>query len=153
MVPELLQPFVGPAIASHKKYFPRGPFVSVILSQLIIESDWGRKVSGAFNYFGIKATENQIAAGKFKLIRTREFISGRYVIEDLEFASYDSIEECFDAHGALLTSPHYARCVAASNVVDYCYALRECGYATAPNYPTALITCITDYDLTQFDGE
>ena len=39
------------AQASHKKFWPRGPFVSVNIAQFGLESSWGTHQSGVNNLF------------------------------------------------------------------------------------------------------
>ncbi len=151
--PRLL-PFVAPAQASHAKFYPRGPFVSITLAQWIDESAWGAVTSGKNNYFGIKATEAQILAGKATQRWTHETLRGVYQKVTDYFADYDSVEDCFDAHAALLCTPWYARCVAAKTPADYAHALWECDYATGiPGHPydSVLIGIMNTYDLYQFD--
>ena len=46
---------IAAAQSSHKKFWPKGPFVSVNIAQFGLESDWGKTQSGVNNFFGIKA--------------------------------------------------------------------------------------------------
>lgn len=151
--PRLL-PFVLPAQASHRKFYPRGPFVSITLAQLAIESAYGRYVSGHNNYFGIKANAAQLTAGTYTTCWTHETLHGQYIKIPQHFADYTSVEAGFDAHAALLTTPHYARCIAAPNPQSYAHALWLCGYATGiPGHPydKTLIDLMNSQDLYQFD--
>jgi flagellum-specific peptidoglycan hydrolase FlgJ len=139
---------------SHVKFFPRGPFVSITLAQYGIESAWGDHMSGLNNPFGIKATANQIAYGAFTACWTHETLHGQYVKVIQKFANYPSLEEGFDAHAILLTTPYYQRCVEAKTPEEYAQALWKCGYATGePGHPydEALIKIIFDMDLKRFD--
>jgi Mannosyl-glycoprotein endo-beta-N-acetylglucosaminidase len=144
---------IAAAQASYRKFqAKRGPPVSVSLGQYALESDWGRKLTGTFNFFGIKANKAQIAAGQFTEKMTHEQLpDGALVAEPQRFANYASIQDAFDAHATLLTSPHYIDCQNAQTVEDYCRALQADGYATAHNYATALFKTINDNRLTQFD--
>lgn len=148
--PRLL-PFIAPARASHAKFFPRGPFVSIILAQLADESAYGTRTSGTHNYFGIKATKAQIAAGDASLIRTREWVNGTYHTETLYFANYPSPEACFDAHSELLTHTWYADCIAALTPQAYAGALHADHYATEPNYAKILIDIMNYNNLYAYD--
>jgi len=144
--------WIEAAIASHAKFYPRGPFVSVDLAQLILESNWGRRTSGKNNYFGIKATPAQIAAGKATEVWTKEQRpNGEVYSIQAYFADYDSLEECFDAHATLLTTSRYMDCENAPTPEAYCYALHADGYATALVYATALIQIINQFNLKQYD--
>jgi len=143
---------IAAAQASHKTFWPRGPFVSVSIAQFGLESDWGKAQSGVNNFFGIKANAEQIATGEFTTRWTKEQDATGMVrtIQDL-FANYASLEACFDAHATLLTSAHYHDCEAAQTPEAYCYALKADEYATAINYPEALIAIINDFKLKQYD--
>lgn len=152
----IIQPYIIEAAqVSHKRFYPRGPFVSVTLAQWILESDWGRYVSGKNNYFGIKANAEQIAEGKFTVRLTHETTPrGQYIKIPQRFADYDTLEEGFDAHAALLTTPHYRDCMMASTPEDYCRALWKDGYATGePNepYDLVLIRIMQGSNLKQYD--
>ncbi len=147
-----LVPYIDPAQATHSKFYPRGPFISIILSQGILESDWFTRPAGINNFFGIKATRAQIASGAATKVWTREFYNGRYVPEDLYFANYPSLEAGFDAHATLLTEPWYQLCIDAKDAFEYARALQACHYATAPDYAEILISIITFNDLTRYDN-
>lgn len=143
---------IAAAQASHAKFYPRGPFVSVSLAQYIVESAWGRSVSGKNNFFGIKANATQVALGHYTSRWTKEQLaSGQIVSVVQKFADYESLEDAFDAHATLLTRPHYAACIAAQSPAAYCIALQEDGYATARNYASTLLEVIEENRLTQYD--
>ncbi len=144
-----LEPFLAPAIRSHAKFYPRGPFISITLAQLILESAWGTATSGRNNYFGIKGHPPTAT-----LRWTHETIAGRYVKIPQWFADFDSIESCFDAHAHLLTTSHYQRCIDAATPDAYAHALWYSGYATGiPGHPydEALIALMRAHNLYQFD--
>ena len=144
--------WITAAQASHKKFWPKGPFVSVTLAQLILESNWGRQTSGKNNYFGIKANSRQIAEGAFTKVWTREQKpNGEVYTIDADFANYDSMEACFDAHATLLTTSHYIDCENAQTPEAYCLALHKDGYATAIAYANALMSLIEQFNLKQHD--
>lgn len=144
-------PVIVPAQSSHHRYYPYGPFVSITLAQWAVESAYGTAMSGKNNPFGIKATPTEIAVGEATKVWTKEFINGQYRNEDLYFRDYINMEQAFNAHAKLLISHHYLLCMRAKTPEAYAYALRECGYATAPNYAGVLLEVIADHDLTQFD--
>ena len=63
MIDPRFLPIIPIAKASHAKFTPRGPFVSIDLAQWAIESGYGTHMSGVNNPFGIKATQAQREAG------------------------------------------------------------------------------------------
>jgi flagellum-specific peptidoglycan hydrolase FlgJ len=150
-----LAPFIAPASASHARFYPRGPYVSITLAQFIIESDWGEIVSGRKNYFGIKARlHNSIPTEPATERWTHETLHGIYQKVPQYFADYPSIEACFDAHAYLLCSPHYQRCVEATSPAAYAHALWLCNYATGiPGHPydQALVQIMDQNNLYQYD--
>lgn len=143
---------IAAAQATHVEFYPKGPLASITLAQWAVESAYGRSASGAFNYFGIKATKAQIAAGQATLKMTREVIDGRSIEEPQYFANYASVADGFRAHGALLAdNAWYRDFQVAPTATAEAEALVKDHYATAGNYATTLIAVIRDYDLTQYD--
>lgn len=142
---------IAAAQASHKLYYPKGPYASVSLAQWALESAYGRAVSGKNNYFGIKATPAQISAGQATVRWTQEFYDGGYRKVEQYFADYPDENGSFDAHAKLLaTSPIYAAAQAAKTVETYVVAMAS-RYATAPNYSEVVIGLIKSAGLTQYD--
>jgi flagellum-specific peptidoglycan hydrolase FlgJ len=146
-----LLPFVVPVQESHKKYWPKGPFVSVTLVQIAVEANYGESPSGDFNLFGVKATKAQIKAGKAKLRMTKEFEFGRFISKTLYFANYGSYREAIDAHSELLIQSWYKECIEAQTPEEYIVALQKEHYATAPNYSEVLLKTLKENNLKQFD--
>jgi len=154
MIDYRFTPIIPIATASHSKFYPRGPFISIILAQWAIESAWGQHQSGRNNYFGIKATHDQVAAGQATIRWTHETINGVYQAMPQYFADYNTIQDGFDAHARLLTTPWYERCIDAQSPQDYAHALWLCHYATGiPGHPydQVLIDLMDQQDLYQFD--
>lgn len=144
-------PIIPQATASHAKFYPYGPFISITLAQWAVESAYGAAMSGRNNCFGIKATPTQINSGGAAIRWTKEFLNGRDVAIQQYFANYPTLEACFDAHAKLLISHHYIRCMAAPTPQDYAMALHYCGYATAPDYAKVLISIMDHNNLYRFD--
>jgi len=67
-----------------------------MIAQWAIESAWCAKPAGHANYSGIKKADRQT---KCCTVTTNEIINGKSVVENLEFAGYDSLEDsCREAH-------------------------------------------------------
>jgi len=116
----------------------------VAVAQFLLESDWGRAGMGnANNYFGIKA-----AAGEPSITRTtHEVIHGQAVTVQAQFASFPTMEACFEAHARLLASnDHYAKARSCDNPCDFANALTGV-YATDPQYGTKLVAIIRSRGL------
>jgi flagellum-specific peptidoglycan hydrolase FlgJ len=79
----------------------------LMIAQWAIESAWGAKPVGHANYFGIKKADRHT---KCCTVTTREVINGKSVVENLEFADYDSLEDSCRDYAWLITSgaPYHA---------------------------------------------
>ena len=73
----------------------------LMIAQWAIESAWGAKPAGHANYFGIKKADRHT---KCCTVPTREVINGKSVVEDLEFADYDSLEDSCRDYAWLITN-------------------------------------------------
>lgn len=69
------------------------------LAQWALESGWGHYSPGN-NCFGIKFYSG--AYGMQKLA-THEYVAGKSCEENLTFATFESLEKCFEKHAALIT--------------------------------------------------
>jgi len=72
----------------------------LMIAQWALESAWGAKPVGHANYFGIKKAGRHT---KCCTVTTREVINGKSVIENLEFADYDSLEDSCRDYAWLIT--------------------------------------------------
>ena len=79
----------------------------LLLAQWALESQWGAKPAGAANYFGIKKASRH---EKCCTVTTREAVNGRSVMQDLQFADYDSLDASCRDYAWLIThgSPYRA---------------------------------------------
>jgi flagellum-specific peptidoglycan hydrolase FlgJ len=66
----------------------------------VIESKWGEKPVGHAKYFGKCATRHT----KWCTVATPEVENGKSVIENLEFADYDTLDDSCRDHGRLITN-------------------------------------------------
>ncbi len=72
----------------------------LMIAQWAIESAWGTKPVGHANYFGIKKADRHT---KCCTVTTHEVINGKPVVENLEFADYDSLEDSCRDYAWLIT--------------------------------------------------
>ena|ERR1051326_8828263 len=79
----------------------------LLIAQWAIESAWGSKPVGQANYFGIKKADRHT---KCCTVRTCEVINGKSVVENLEFADYDSLDDACRDYAWLIThgAPYHA---------------------------------------------
>ena len=138
-------------------YKQTGIAASLQVAQALLETGWGQSVpvdkyTGQFSYnlFGIKGKGT---AGSV-VHNTWEVYGGRTYYVDAEFRAYNSVEESWADHKALLlTKPWYApfRAVMTDPVLG-AHGLRKSGYATDPNYPLKLIRIMNENDLWKLDN-
>lgn len=138
------------AIDGHENH---GIFASVTIAQAILESGWGSSTLSvkAKNLFGIKAFDDW--TGAYVTMDTTEYYNGMRQTISSRFRAYDSFNDSIKDHTKLLLTERYRAVREASNYKDACYALKNCGYATDPNYPQLLITLIEQNNLTQYDNK
>jgi flagellum-specific peptidoglycan hydrolase FlgJ len=78
-------------------------FPELVAAQAALESGWGSRESGRFNYFGQKATRSQ----EGRDVTTQEEVGGRRVKMLQRFRDYNSIDEAISDH-LRLWQPKYA---------------------------------------------
>lgn len=133
---------------------------SLTIAQAILESDWGRSelaVQGN-NLFGIKGNYK----GNSITVKTKEYINGKWITVDAQFAKYPDQEKSVEEHGAFFSSTKW-REDNYSHVfgeTDYKKAVRailppkaKAGYATDNNYDAKIINIIEQYNLSQYDKD
>lgn len=104
-------------------------------AQWAIESAWGEKPVGHANYFGIKRAARHTLSC---MVATREVVNGKSVIERLEFADYDSLEDSCRDYAWLITTgaPYHAAWEQYQKDLDLKGLLAAVArvYATDPTY-------------------
>ena len=132
---------------------------SISAAQAILESGWGKSrlsLPPNNNLFGIKASQDW--TGRVVNMPTREYGSqGSYMI-NANFRAYDSWADSIKDHAAFFSNTEWRRnnyraVIGERNYKQACRALQSAGYATDPNYATALIRLIEQYNLHQWDSE
>lgn len=113
------------------------PHPEVVAAQWALESGWGRKQSGKFNFFGIKAGANEPGT----TVRTREVVGGKDVYINAKFKDYASLEEGIAGRVQFLKQNkryHSAGYTQAKTPFEAAQALQRGGYATDPQYANQL---------------
>ena len=153
---KFIESLIEPSKEVYKKY---GILPSVLISQAILESDWGRSdlASKYKNYFGIKADKSW--TGYKVQMTTKENHSD--IIKDY-FRAYDSIEESVDDYGEFLNNNSRYRnngVFSAKSYIQQAQALEDAGYSTVKNdsgekiYADLLINIIKDNNLMIIDSK
>jgi LysM repeat protein len=131
------------AAATMERY---GIPASIVMAQALLESDNGnsRLARDANNHFGIKC------GGRWSGETTTHDDDARNEC----FRVYESVEDSFLDHGTFLdSSPRYDKLfdLREDDYKAWAHGLRECGYATNPNYGPMLIKIIEDNKLHLLD--
>lgn len=103
-------------------------FAKALVAQDGLESAWGSKPSGNFNFGGIK--------GKGSIKRTREVINGKDVYINDSFRDFNSLEDYANFKIDLLNSNRYN--AFSGNISEFADRVQKGGYATDPNYSRTL---------------
>ena len=133
---------------------------SVCIAQACCESAYGTspKMIRANAVFGIKVGKSKVHFGtawhdKAYSRRTKECYDGKTYtnITDL-FRAYDSIDDAVeDYYDMLGTCKRYKACVNEKNPQKCITAIKNGGYATAPDYVSTIMSIINKYNLTKYD--
>lgn len=129
---------------------------SIILSQAILESDFGQsKLAKKYkNLFGVKAYGN---APKVSL-DTKEFVDEKWITIKGEFRVYATWNESMDDHTKLFVegvdwNPElYKEVFTSKDYKEAAKAVQDAGYATDPDYAEKLIHVIEQYHLDKYDS-
>jgi N-acetylmuramoyl-L-alanine amidase len=126
----------------------------LLIAQWAIESKWGEKPVGHANYFGVKRAARHT---QWCTVTTREVVNGKSVIENLEFADYDSLADSCRDYAWLITqgAPYrdaWARYQGDRDLHDLIVAVAGT-YATDPNYARLSTTIARQANVAQAIAE
>ena len=151
---------------AHADMINTGVLASVTIAQAIVESAWGTSTlaTQAKNLFGMKGAIGGTSwksnwDGAVYRKQTQEYINGRYITITDSFRKYKSIAESVADHSAYLLgaklgngSLRYAGLKGCRDYTKAATIIKKGGYATAPNYVSALVNVIEKYNLDRFDS-
>lgn len=103
-------------------------YAKALVAQDGLESAWGTKPSGKFNFGGIK--------GKGSVKRTREVINGKHVYINDSFRDFDSLEDYAKYKISLLNNNRYK--AFTGDISGFADRVFRGGYATDPKYADTL---------------
>lgn len=136
------------AVKQQQKY---GIPAAIIIAQACLETGYGQYIckdmntgKDSKNLFNIKGEGNN----GYVLVLTKEYQNGVETQVQAKFKAYKTYEDSFADHAALFETDRYKSCMEAKDdPVQFAYKLKECGYATDPEYPQKLIGIMERYDL------
>lgn len=103
-------------------------FAKSLVAQDALESAWGSKPAGRYNFGGVK--------GKGTNQRTREVINGKDVYINASFRDFDSLEDYANYKINLLNNNRYR--AFSGDLTEFADRVARGGYATDPNYSSVL---------------
>lgn len=122
----------------------------LLIAQWALESEWGAKPAGNNNFFGIKKSD------RHKLcctVATREVVDGKSIVQNLQFADYDSLEDSCRDYAWLITcgAPYHAAWQQYLNDRDLHTLIAAVArvYATDPNYARVAAVIASQGDVAQ----
>jgi flagellum-specific peptidoglycan hydrolase FlgJ len=122
----------------------------LLISQWALESKWGAKPAGNANFFGVKKSDRH---EKCCTVTTHEVVNGKSVVQDLDFADYDSLEDsCRDYAWLITQGVPYHQAWAQYQKDRNLHALIEAvagKYATDPQYAFLAATIAGQSNVTQ----
>lgn len=134
---------------------------SVCIAQACCESAYGTspKMINANAILGIKVGKSKVHFGKAwhdkaYSTKTKECYDGKtYVAITDMFRAYDSIDDAIeDYYDMLAACSRYKGCLNQTDPLKCITAIKNGGYATSPTYVSTIMSIVTKYNLTQFDG-
>ena len=141
-----------------------GILASVTVAQAILESGYGRSELAleANNLFGMKAdlsgnTWKSSWDGRTYEKKTLEYVGGKYITIKASFRAYPTIADSLLDHSHYLSgamngsSLRYKGVVRNKSYLRTIQIIKNGGYATAPDYVSAIVKIIKRYRLTKFD--
>lgn len=130
------------------------PHPEIVAAQWALESAWGKKVTGDYNFFGIKAKGKW--NGPKKLVTTTEEVKGKHVKINDYFRSYKSLQEGIaDRVKFIRENPRYADYFKARTPMEAAVSLQRNGYATDSQYANSLAKLIKGrgFDVNKPSGQ
>tara|TARA_B100000945_G_scaffold320764_1_gene332013 strand:+ start:764 stop:4495 length:3732 start_codon:yes stop_codon:yes gene_type:complete len=122
-------------------------FPEIPAAQMGEESTWGLDPSGKNNYWGIKATPQEVKDGKATLVTTSEIINGKEVIIKDYFKNFDTIEDALQQYKKEWNDDFQGRTGSSKGKTrkEAIQILKDGGYATNPNYVDTIETIANEY--------
>ena len=125
---------------------------SVATAQSILESGYGTTelAVNAHALFAIKANNWK---GESYVIDTAEYYNNEYVTIKAAFRKYNSwLESVSDYYKLITENARYSKACNVLNYTECITAIKNGGYATAPDYINKIINIIDRYDLYEYDN-
>jgi len=140
-------PVTGTDAEKYKKFYEMAKksgakYPELVAAQFALESGYGSAISGANNYFGLKATASESGAS----METTEFRGGVEGRETAKFMNFDSAQGAVDTLVNRWYKDYkgYKGVNRAGNAAEAAQELQRQGYATDPTYASKLQRIMRD---------
>lgn len=151
---------VAPIAQEKAKGRSKWSLPSVCIAQCCCESAYGTsaKMKKANALLGVKVGKSRVHFGKAwkdkaYSTKTKECYDGKTYVNIIDmFRAYDSIADAIeDYYDMLAACSRYKECINQPNPRKCITAIKNGGYATAPDYITTIMSIIKKYNLMQYD--
>ena len=126
----------------------------LLIAQWAVESEWGAKPAGNNNFFGVKKSDRHKLCCS---VITREVVNGTSVVQNLEFADYDSLADSCHDYVWLITcgAPYHAAWQQYLNDRDLHILIAAVArvYATDPDYARLVVVIASQENVAQAIAE
>lgn len=134
------------------------PHPEIVAAQWALEADWGDKVTGKHNYWGVKAGNGDPNnKEKGTVSWTKENIGGKEVSMQQKFRDYETLEEALKDRAAFTAKKggRYDKTgyFTATSPAEAAMALQKAGYATDKEYAKSLIDVMKGVGLDPYNGQ
>ena len=144
---EFFEKYAAAAIEEQKRY---GIPASVTLAQMAVESGYGESSLARQdnNYFGIKASDKWIKAGKPWSYHHDDHYNDK-------FCTFSNPLESLEYHSKVLMADRYKACrqYASDDHTHWIEGIKKGGYATDPRYVSTIEGVIRKYGLEKYDRQ
>ena len=144
---EFFEKYAAAAIEEQKRY---GIPASVTLAQMAVESGYGESnlARQDNNYFGIKASDKWIKAGKQWSYHHDDHYNDK-------FCTFASPLDSLEYHSKVLMADRYKACrqYASDDHTHWIEGIKKGGYATDPRYVATIEGVIKKYGLDKYDRQ
>jgi flagellum-specific peptidoglycan hydrolase FlgJ len=122
-----------------------GVLASITLAQGLVESRGGtsRLATGNNNHFGIKCFSKKCRKG-----HCSNFTDDTH--KDF-FRKFKTVKDSFRAHSDFLKAERYKRLFRTKDYRKWAVGLKQCGYATDPDYAYTIAETVEKYNLNKYD--
>lgn len=141
---QLARAAAGSVASEHKTGIP----AELSVAQWALETGWGAHQPGN-NCFGIKVYPGCFA---IQLLNTVEYVGGVRTLVKEPFATFPSLDACFEKHADVLTKGSYAGALRTyRRSHDLSLLIRQVSsiYATDPQYAASLLAILAMPDVKQ----